>query len=61
MTGSHGAAPPAPPPLVSVVVPTHQRAELLPRLLASVLGQDLRDLELLVVVDGSTDGTRQLL
>ena len=49
------------PPLVSVVVPTHQRAELLPRLLASVLGQDLRELELLVVVDGSTDGTSQLL
>lgn len=48
-------------PAVSVVVPTHDRADLLPRLLRSVLGQDLADLELLVVDDGSSDRTQQVL
>jgi hypothetical protein len=48
-------------PEVSVVVPTHQRAELLPRLLRSVLGQSGVDLELIVVDDGSSDGTGELL
>jgi GT2 family glycosyltransferase len=49
------------PDLVSVVVPTHNRADLLPRLLRSVLSQDHEDLELLVVDDGSHDDTAQVL
>ncbi len=49
------------PPVVSVVVPTHDRAALLPRLLRSVLGQRDVDLELLVVDDGSGDDTPQVL
>ncbi|CAA9324114.1 MAG: hypothetical protein AVDCRST_MAG16-951 [uncultured Frankineae bacterium] len=49
------------PPLVSVVVPTHDRAPLLPRLLRSVLGQRDVELELLVVDDGSCDATAQVL
>ena len=48
-------------PVVSVVVPTHDRAELLPRLLRSVLGQREVDLELLVVDDGSGDHTGEVL
>jgi glycosyltransferase involved in cell wall biosynthesis len=40
-----------------VVIPTRDRCELLGRAVASVLGQTLRDFELLVVDDGSTDGT----
>jgi glycosyltransferase involved in cell wall biosynthesis len=43
--------------MVSVVTPTYNRAPLLPRAVQSVLGQDYHDLELLVVDDGSTDGT----
>jgi glycosyltransferase involved in cell wall biosynthesis len=42
---------------VSVVIPTYNRAHLLPASLASVLGQEGVDLEVVVVDDGSTDGT----
>jgi glycosyltransferase involved in cell wall biosynthesis len=43
---------------VSVVVPTRDRAGLLPRTLCSVLAQQDVDVEVLVVDDGSRDGTR---
>jgi len=44
-------------PRVSVVIPTHDRARLLSETLASVLAQTEADLEVIVVDDGSTDGT----
>jgi glycosyltransferase involved in cell wall biosynthesis len=46
-------------PLVSVVVPTKNRWPLLQTAVRTVLGQSTRDLELLVVDDGSTDETPQ--
>src|SRR5258708_31868127 len=44
-------------PLISVIVPTFNRWPLLRQALDSVLAQSFRDFELLVVDDGSTDGT----
>lgn len=46
---------------VSVIVPTYNRSKLLESCLRSVLAQTHRDLEALVVDDGSNDGTRELL
>jgi glycosyltransferase involved in cell wall biosynthesis len=48
-------------PLVSVVLPTYNRALLLPRAIRSVLNQSYRNLELIVVDDGSTDETERLV
>lgn len=46
---------------MSVVVPTYDRIALLPEALDSVLAQTFGDLELLVVDDGSRDGTGEVL
>nr|WP_300143662.1 glycosyltransferase [Propionicimonas sp.] len=48
-------------PLVSVVVPVWNVAHLLPRCLDSLLAQTHRPLEIIVVDDGSTDGSRELM
>jgi glycosyltransferase involved in cell wall biosynthesis len=45
----------------SVVVCTHDRATVLPEAIGSVLAQDYADYELVVVDDGSTDDTRQVV
>jgi glycosyltransferase involved in cell wall biosynthesis len=47
--------------LVSVVVPTYNRAYCLPDTIASVLAQTHGNVELIVVDDGSTDGTEALM
>ncbi len=47
--------------LISVVLPTYNRAAILPRAIASILAQSWRNFELLVVDDGSSDGTAALL
>lgn len=44
-----------------MIIPTFQRREFVRRAVASVLTQSYRDFELIVVDDGSTDGTREAL
>jgi len=44
-------------PKVSVIIPTYNRLPLLKEAVDSVLAQDFEDFELIVVDDGSTDGT----
>ena len=48
-------------PLVSVILPVHNRASWVARAISSVLDQSYQHLELLVIDDGSTDGTRNVL
>ncbi|MEJ2462049.1 MAG: glycosyltransferase family A protein [Candidatus Thiodiazotropha sp.] len=49
------------PMLISVVIPTHNRASVLPRALDSVRTQTLPPHEVIVVDDGSDDETAQLV
>ena len=46
---------------ISVVIPTHNRATLVGRAIRSVLGQSLPPREIIVVDDGSEDGTASLV
>lgn len=48
-------------PRISVVIPTYNRAHYLPQALDSVLAQTCGPLEVIVVDDGSTDGTREVV
>jgi len=48
-------------PLFSVVIPTFNRRERLLRAVSSVLAQVFKDFELIVVDDGSSDGTMEAL
>ena len=47
--------------MVSVIIPTYNRAATLARAMESALRQSYDDLELIVVDDGSTDGTKELV
>ncbi|MFN8528535.1 MAG: glycosyltransferase family 2 protein [Anaerolineae bacterium] len=48
-------------PKVTVIISAYQKASYLPQTIQSVLDQTFRDFELLIVDDGSTDNTRQVV
>lgn len=47
--------------MIAVIVPTYNRLETLQRTIESILAQTYQDIELIVVDDGSTDGTIEYL
>lgn len=57
MSTNTSVPPAAAPPRFSVIIPTHCNEKTIGRAVASVLAQDWSDFELIVVNDGSTDGT----
>ncbi len=50
-----------PSPLISVIIPAYNNGQYLLEAIQSVLAQDYPNIELIVIDDGSTDDTRQLL
>ena len=48
-------------PLVSVIIPTYNRANILGRSLNSVLNQTYQNYEILVIDDGSFDDTKKVI
>lgn len=48
-------------PFFTVIIPTYNRADRIAVTIASVLLQDFRNFELIVIDDGSTDNTREII
>lgn len=46
---------------VSIIIPTYNRAELIEETLSSVMAQTLTEWECIVVDDGSSDGTKEII
>ena len=47
--------------LISVIIPTYNRAHLIKKSVESVLNQTYKNLELIIVDDGSTDNTKEII
>jgi glycosyltransferase involved in cell wall biosynthesis len=48
-------------PLVSVIIPTYNRAEIISQTIDNVFDQTYKNVELILVDDGSTDNTQEVL
>ena len=47
--------------LISVIIPTYNRAHIIKRSVESVLNQTYKNIELIIVDDGSTDNTKEII
>lgn len=47
--------------MISVIIPSYQHASTLPKCLESIFAQSVKDVEVIVVNDGSTDNTNEVL
>src|SRR3989338_9455199 len=50
-----------PEPFFSIIMPTYNRANLIKRAIKSVIRQEFKDWELIIVDDGSVDNTQDVL
>ena len=48
-------------PSISIIIPTYNRANLISRSIQSVLNQTYTDFEVIIVDDGSTDNTKEVV
>ena len=48
-------------PKISIIVPIYNRREYIAKTLDNLLGQTIRDIDIICVNDGSTDGTEKVL
>lgn len=48
-------------PFFSIVIPTYNRANLISKTLESILSQTFQDFEVIIVDDGSTDNTEEII
>ena len=46
---------------ISIVIPTYNRVDFLPKAIQSVLNQTYRNWEMIIVDDGSTDNTEEIV
>ena len=56
-----GSMKPQMKPQIAVIIPSYNRAPLLPRAVDSVLAQSFKAFELIIIDDGSHDHTREVL
>ena len=47
--------------MISIVLPSFNRAQVLPKAVESILRQTYKDFELIIVDDGSTDNTADVV
>lgn len=48
-------------PKFSIIIPTYNRAKLIEKTINTILSQNLKDFEIIIVDDGSTDNTNEII